>query len=55
MPPKTKPLTTGTDYNEGPQAADRFNAAIGRLASLPASAAPRPEPTPRKKAKGKKK
>lgn len=55
MKPKSKPLITGSDYNQGPQAADRFEAAIGHLASLPTSAALRPEPTPRKKAKGTKK
>lgn len=55
MASKDKPHTTSADYNEGRQAADRFRAAIGHLAHLPPSAAPRPEPTPRKKAKGKKK
>ena len=54
MTRKDKPLTSVSDYNEGPQAADRFRAAVSHLASLPRSAAPRPEPTPRK-AKGKKK
>lgn len=50
------PHTGPSDYNQGPQAGERFRAAIGHLASLPASAVPRPEPHPRKKLqkKGKK-
>ncbi|HEY8746934.1 MAG TPA: hypothetical protein VIM11_03090 [Tepidisphaeraceae bacterium] len=47
------PHTGPQDFHEGPNAADKFRAAIGRIAALPKSAAPRPQPTPRKTPKKK--
>jgi hypothetical protein len=47
-------ITSGpADIHEGPTAAAKFRAALTRIASLPKSAAPRPQPHHRKHAKKK--
>jgi len=43
-----KPHTGPGDFNEGPQAAARFRAAVAHLAAVPRSAVPRPRPHTRK-------
>jgi hypothetical protein len=49
MPPKSssslgKSHLGPEDFNEGPQAAARFKAAVSHIAALPKSAVPRPQP-----------